>query len=245
MNNDEAKFILNSYRPNGADAANPVFAKAIEQAKQDPALADWMKRQQTYDQLVARKLASISAPAGLREAILAGGKVSRRPSSPRWTQASWLKWGIAAALCVTIAGWWLKERSHQELNLARFALADLANPSAHEGAHGSEAGTVQAALQDAAKPITRPLPIDFANLARSGCRSITVGGRPVLEICFERQGKTFHCYIARNQDFPSDTSAAKTTILERGTAVAAAWNDGVHQIVVATTAGKQALQALL
>ena len=40
MTNERAKFVLGAYRPNGADAKDPTFAEALEQAKHDPNLAD-------------------------------------------------------------------------------------------------------------------------------------------------------------------------------------------------------------
>ena len=41
MTNERAKFVLGAYRPNGADAKDPMFAEALEQAKRDPNLAAW------------------------------------------------------------------------------------------------------------------------------------------------------------------------------------------------------------
>ena len=38
MNNQEAKFILSSYRPNGADARDALFQEALQQVRQDPAV---------------------------------------------------------------------------------------------------------------------------------------------------------------------------------------------------------------
>ena len=77
MNSTEAKFILQARRPDGADDAEPRFAEALEQARRDPALAAWLAREQAFDAAVAEKLRSTQPPAGLREAILAGAKVSR------------------------------------------------------------------------------------------------------------------------------------------------------------------------
>lgn len=78
MNNEEAKFILQGYRPNGADAGDATFCAAVEQAKRDPALGEWFARQQSFDTAVGAKLAQVAPPSGLRAAILAGGKVDRK-----------------------------------------------------------------------------------------------------------------------------------------------------------------------
>src|SRR5206468_40161 len=89
MNNTEAKFILNAYRPNGRDATDATFAAALQQAKADPALGAWFAREQSHGAAVAAKLRAIVPPAGLREAILAGGRVSgENPSASPSTQRS-------------------------------------------------------------------------------------------------------------------------------------------------------------
>ena len=77
MTNEEAKFMLNGYRPNGADADNEAFAESLAQADRDPALRKWFDREQAFDRIVADKLRTVSAPEGLRESILAGRR--RRP----------------------------------------------------------------------------------------------------------------------------------------------------------------------
>ena len=101
MNNHEAQFVLNAYRPNGQDAADPQFSDALAQARRDPALQRWFDDSIAFDKAITEKLCAVEVPAGLRENILAGGKVSR-PSG-------WLrplhKLAIAAAILLfAIAG---------------------------------------------------------------------------------------------------------------------------------------------
>ena len=79
ITNQSAKFVLNAYRPNGADAQDPVFRVALEQAARDPELAAWFKEQRSFDSLIADKLAEIQPPANLYSAILAG--IANRSSS--------------------------------------------------------------------------------------------------------------------------------------------------------------------
>ena len=103
MNNEEAKFILRGYRPNGADAGDAAFASALEQATNDPALGGWFARQQAFDAAVSAKLGEMQPPADLRAAILAGGKVSDtgQPSSRPWVRPAWM--AAAAGLAVMLA----------------------------------------------------------------------------------------------------------------------------------------------
>ena len=45
MNNDHAKIVLSVYRPHGQDADDPFFAEALQQAKNNPAMAAWFKNE--------------------------------------------------------------------------------------------------------------------------------------------------------------------------------------------------------
>ena len=95
MNTEEAKFILSAYRPNGADTADATFGDALRMAGGDPQLGGWFERSRAHDAAVAGKLRQVVPPAGLREAILAGARVSdtRRRSGFGWGWAA----GLAAA----------------------------------------------------------------------------------------------------------------------------------------------------
>lgn len=63
MNNDEAKFILSAYRPSGRDANDARFTEALNQAKQDPALREWLAQSQALDAVVMKKLSGIVPPS--------------------------------------------------------------------------------------------------------------------------------------------------------------------------------------
>ena len=77
ITNETAKFLLTAYRPNGADAQDPVFRDALEQAARDPELGAWFKEQRGFDSMIADKLSGIEPPATLRSAILVG--INNRP----------------------------------------------------------------------------------------------------------------------------------------------------------------------
>jgi hypothetical protein len=82
MTNDEAKFILSAYRPGGHDAADPAFAEALDQARKDPALARWFEFERRFDEVMTAKIGAVTPPAGLRDAILAGARVTGKAARP-------------------------------------------------------------------------------------------------------------------------------------------------------------------
>ena len=89
------------------------------------------------------------------------------------------------------------------------------------------------------------MPVDFAALANSGCRTLNFNGRAVLEVCFQRNGKWFHCYVVRCEDFPELRAKEAPEFAVNDKVTAMTWSDGEHRFVVAGQAGREALAQLL
>ncbi|MGE9267526.1 MAG: hypothetical protein ACQKBY_05480 [Verrucomicrobiales bacterium] len=69
MDKEQARFILRSFRPDGADAQNPDFAEALSLAASDRELGDWLARERAEDASFAKALQGIEIPEDLRQAI--------------------------------------------------------------------------------------------------------------------------------------------------------------------------------
>ena len=243
MNNDEAKFILQGYRPNGADADDDAFRAALVQVRVDPALREWFARQQAFDSAISAKLQAVAPPAGLREAILAGGRVSGAPTgSRRWWQQP-MFYAAAASIAVvfaaTVAFW--PRQAAASTGLADYVLADAAADQNHMGGHGTDA--LVAMLGDSSRGLRAGLPISFEALRAGGCRTVTYEGREVLEVCFNRDGVWFHAYIGKRADFPA--VASSPAFAEKGGLTVASWADQAHVYLVAGKVGRVALERLL
>lgn len=70
MDKDKAKFLLGSFRPDGADAGDPDFADALKLAAEDRELGEWLAAERAQDAVFAMALGSVTPPATLRERIL-------------------------------------------------------------------------------------------------------------------------------------------------------------------------------
>jgi len=244
MKNEEAKFILSAYRPNGQDADDPTFRAALEQVRKDPALAKWFEFEQKFDRAMTAKLGSVVPPAGLREAILAGSRVSGSPVRAWWRQPAWLAAaaGVAILLAVGTATLWPARVDAQVL--AQFALSDTADKG-HSG-HGDANESLQEQLANPALPLGQGVKVDFATLKATGCRTIKLGGRELLEVCFKRDGKWFHCYIGRRTDFPKACRlGAPPEFMSTERLCSASWSDADYVYVVVGSAGLEAVKNLL
>ena len=70
MDKERARFILRSFRPDGADAEDLDFAEALQLATRDRELGEWLMRERAFDAEFAEALARVALPDGLRESIL-------------------------------------------------------------------------------------------------------------------------------------------------------------------------------
>src|SRR5579871_3009993 len=101
MNNQEAKLILQAYRPGGEDASDPLFAEALEQARRDPELQKWFAEQIALEtHLKARLETAIPVPRGLKSDLLALRKTSR--PAPWWWWLQPMRLAAAAAVVLLL-----------------------------------------------------------------------------------------------------------------------------------------------
>lgn len=245
MNNQEAKFILGAYRPDGRDASDPRFAEAKAQAERDPALRAWWERQRTFDATIAAKLQEIAPPASLRDSILAGVKASR-PCRQWWQTPGWLAAAAAVALLAAVAvTLHFATRGPALKDLAAFALTDLADAHEDHSGYPPGLGRVQAQLVAATAPFSRGLKVDLEELRKNNCRTVRVGGREVFEVCFQRDGTWFHLYAARRSDFSPAGGDAKSLLAARGDFASTAWADATNVYALVTRAGADALRRVI
>ena len=70
MDKERAKFILESFRPDGADVDDADFAEALRFATSDRELGNWLMRERAFDAEFAEALARVDLPEGLRERVM-------------------------------------------------------------------------------------------------------------------------------------------------------------------------------
>lgn len=249
MKNQEAKFILGAYRPDGQDAEDATFREALTQAEKDPELRAWFERQRKFDSALSAKLKDIAPPAGLREAILTGSRVSVEAARPRrnwWMPVGWLAAAAAVALVATIA---MKTRATAALptgaQLAAFALDDLANHHDQHIGHPAGLNALQAQLANVQIPLSKGVGINLNELRKEHCRAVKLAGHEVFEICFQRDGTWYHVYMGSRRDFAPGAIDPRALLKVQGEFASTAWADAEHVYALVTRAGPQALQRVI
>jgi hypothetical protein len=246
MNNSEAKFILQAYRPGGRDANDPAMAEALAQAARDPELGAWLAREQAHGKAVAARLREIEPPAGLRDAILAGGKATGRKGSAQRTwwarSAAWLPLAAAAAIVLGLTAWW-RLAPVRGATMEEFAVNFVGRGFMLQK-HSADLAALKTWLGEKNGPLPEVLPAKFAELHALGCRTLDFRGRGISLVCFERGGKEFHVFVAR-RDGASSAPDGAPQFLDHGKLAAATWADSKNRYVLVSDAGIEALRQLL
>jgi hypothetical protein len=244
MTSDEAKFILSAFRPNGSDTGNDAFRDALRFAGDDPVLGKWFARSRAHDAAIACKLGEIAPPAGLREAILAGVRVSgsQRSSGLSW---GWIG-GLAAAAAVAIGVFSLRAPARPDsgtTELAGFVINDMVTE--RHGGRGEPAEALVAELETNGTRMPGADKIDFERLRDTGCRTLNFAGHDVIEVCFAREGAMYHFYVTRRDGPLGDSVAKGPSFIAEAAGAAAVWSDKHFDYAVASTAGIEAIRKLL
>lgn len=71
MDKEQARFVLRSFRPDGADVNDPDFAEALALAMENRELGEWLADERAFDSAFSNALCSVNLPENLREDIFA------------------------------------------------------------------------------------------------------------------------------------------------------------------------------
>lgn len=248
MDNREAKFILNAYRPAGQDASDRRFAEALEQARWDPILGRWFSDSILFDTAMTEKLRTIEVPPDLRENILAGVKVSR---PLRWS-TPFIKWTLAAALVLSAAVgsliWHNTRPAHLTAwqNAALDVVSSLVRSESQFDAQSHTAAELVGWLRANHAPAPQKLPDNLGNLASLGCKTFLWNGKPVSVICFMRpDGGLIHLVTTNVSRSVDRALQHEAKFLQHGGWATATWREGDKIYMLALEGSPEQLRPYL
>jgi hypothetical protein len=226
MDNREAKFILNAYRPGGQDASDPRFVDALQQAWRDPVLERWFVDSIAFDTAMTEKLRAIEVPRDLRESILAGVKVSR---PLRWPKP-FIRWAIAAAALISMAIlgsliWQNTRPAHLAgwQNEALDVVSSLVRNESSFDAQSHNASELVAWLRANHAPAAQTLPQSLDKLQSLGCKTFSWNGTAVSVICFMRSDGGLIHLVTMNTPAASGRTPR---LVQRDHWATATWREG-------------------
>ena len=184
MTNQDAKLVLSAYRPNGADARDPFFEQALQQAKRDPELMEWFEKQRAFDRVIVAKLRTIEPPAGLNSQILAGLRAVR---VPRHSVSPWVAMAAALLVAMMVLTY---NRFFEPSKLDRLdqfcsdCLAQLNSPVQFD-LESPDLRETQKFIRTRQVPAATAMPDSVATMPTAGCRIFRWKGQWVSLTCFK------------------------------------------------------------
>jgi uncharacterized membrane protein YbaN (DUF454 family) len=106
VNVQDAKKILLRWRPGHGDLRDPEVSEALELARHEPALQQWLDKQRSFQRAVEQSFREVPVPPDLRRQLLAQRRISR-------PHAFWQRpvtWAAAAGLVLflSLLSQWMK-----------------------------------------------------------------------------------------------------------------------------------------
>ena len=206
ITNQSAKFVLNAYRPNGADAQDPVFRDALEQAARDPELAGWFKEQRSFDSLIAGKLAEVQPPAALYSTILAG--IANRSPVRRFSFRPLLALAAILVLSGMILFPMYRESVSPSNSIEQYQKANLtmlsSAPAPELDLVTADFSRTQEYLAERKVPRLSSLPGSLLDLPTAGCKTLRWRGQELSLTCFcLPSGELLHVFVIDEKAFRS------------------------------------------
>ena len=200
MTSEEAKAILQVFRPDGRDADDARFAEALRQLDCDPELALWFARQHAFDARMAETARAIPVPLGLKARLLACG--------PRAKASLWRAWQprLALAAAVLLLG------LLASLLLARgpTQFADLRQELIEQSwGHAPHTEFASSNLKEVRQWLARhdaggdfKIPVALQELTLRGCRVLEARGHKAALICLADGPRHLHLFVMSGINFP-------------------------------------------
>lgn len=231
---DETKLLLSARRPAGHDDSDPAIAEALAHAKSDPALSAWADEQQRTDAALALKLLSVQPPAGLRETILAGGKVSRRGLRAWFEQKVWRNFtnsemvaAVVVAAVFLIAAIFGNNEPRNWQSAGALEVARIENTQRELDHVVGDMSEIRQWLAKQTCPAPATLPVQVQGLPIYGCAKMNWRGQPMSIVCFNLGGgREIHLVTVSVENLPAAPPEGAPEYATINGYMTASWSEG-------------------
>lgn len=241
MDKEQAKFILQARRPDGADDADPQIAEALEFASRDPELSRWLEEELAFDQAIAGKVRELAAPEGLKESILAGAKVIH--PAPFWKRPSYL--AVAACFAVLLGLTFLSNPPGAQAQRVDQFAAEYVSQLTKLNHKGESLDELKPWLGGRAVDLPRGL----SAVPTMGCCAGSYDGRVFSIICFkpneDKLRPEIHLLVFDRKDLPEMPEMSAAMLNQHGDWASACWSKDDLSYVMVRVGKKESLKQML
>ena len=246
MDEQQARLILQAYRPGGEDKGDPHFDEALQEAARNPALARWFAEEQAFDRAMAAHLGSVPAPFGLRTRILAQAAPPATCPETRVGRLVWpaLSRSFFCSRKSLVCGAVSRPRRTRCPDFAREMVSFIRlDPPLEMESH--DLGAIKNWL-DKKDAAPMDIPPRLAALQPAGCRVLSFRGHDVTLICFHRDGdRLAHLFVVDRAALPKLKPGAGPIFSSEGEWTTATWAEKDRAYMIAVQGDRDAVQRYL
>jgi hypothetical protein len=233
VNSEQAKQILLRYRPGTRDAEDADVAAALELARRDAALGQWLEAHEAFQEGVRAQLRQVRAPDALKSRLLAAHAPPDRIVWLRFPRLLAAAAGIA--LLLGLAVWWMQPRGEDltitgyRQRMARTILRDYRMDLLTR-----DLGEIRRYLTDQQVHSDYVLPKELEQVPGYGCKVLRWQNRPVAMVCLDLgQKQLLYLFVANRSDVPGSPASGPPSFAHISQLTTATWSVGPKVYILA------------
>lgn len=228
MDSRQAREILKLYRT-GLDDEDPQFADALELARRDPELLQWLEQHCAMYAAIRAKLKSIQPPADLKRRIVSE-HLTRTRVVPTSNPALWTAIAAGIVLLITFTGFWLKPDYEKAFPKFRDRMVRTAMRPYNMAIATNNLEVIRRYQLAAHAPADYVLAKPLEQLQVKGCATVPWHEKMVSMICFDAGGTNLWLFVAARSGLPLAPNSATPRFAKLEDFVIASWtaNDKVY-----------------
>lgn len=243
MNNQEAKLILHAYRPNGRDAADPMFAEALEQARRDPELQQWFANETALNTRIQERLiTAVPMPSELKSNLLALRKTVRPASW--WHRPMNLAAAAAILFLAGIAFILLPNKQGQVVSFREAMAEHSLQTEGHVVFESHQIADIRRWLQDRGFAADFNLPAMLQGGTPQGCRVVDWNGHKATMVCFMLEGQHMDLFVMDRSDLPGFPRSGAPQFAKAEGLMTVMWTRGQDVYLLTGSSKEQLLKVL-
>jgi hypothetical protein len=252
MTNEQAKQILQLYRPGTADATDPSFAEALDLCEHDTELKQWFSNHCALYSAIRAKFKKIAVPEALKEQIIAERPVQHAPA---WQKAVLAGGALAfAVMTFMFVSPYLGSREPHDFATYRGTMGAITRLNYEMETNSSDLDVIRTYLAQKKAIADYVLPENLQKNARVlGCMTTTWQGKPVSLVCFATgrpieasQRSDMWLFISSDtvaKDAPQTSTPTFST--EPNGLITASWKVGNRTYLLATKGDQRFIEKYL
>lgn len=251
MNEKDAQFILESYRPGTDDDSDPLFREALEVAQNHPELLEWLHKNQAMDTMFSQALNEITPPEDLRLSIFTAA-ATRQEAAPHTQHPSWWRspWTLSVAasfaVMLLVAVSIIEPREAEaDWNVSR--ILESASKQPAPSTEQVSIDTLSARLDQGDFPqLQTPFQSNQGITTTKGHALLDWDGLLVERWSFTNEaGEIFQLYLIDGKDLSPEPSIKKPIFKQLGNTALAAWTANNTLYVLAKEGTIESLKPIL